>query len=229
MTAPSAAARQPGSQPGRPGRAGGPGRTRGPRRRLSEEERRGQILRATFLVVARYGLEGASANRIAEQAGVSKGLIWHYFADKTDLMKQALMAAMTSLGDELAGQVDPAAPAPGLIRTHLRWIAAWARNHQDEYRAMDEIGRKLHAPGGEAAFSVRDYERIYASREEAYRRAQEAGTFRPFNTRVMAVTYQAAVDAMLSYLDTHPDVDTGGYADALADILLAAMETSPAQ
>ena len=34
---------------------------------------------------------------------------------------------------------------------------------------------------------------------------------------------QAAIDAMLSYLDTHPETDVIRYADALADILLAAM------
>lgn len=194
-----------------------------PRQRLSEEERRAQILRATFLVVARHGFEGASANRIAEQAGVSKGLIWHYFADKTDLLKQALMSTMTSLGDELNRQIDPAATVPDRIRAHLRWIAAWARDHPDEYRAMDELVRKLRTDGGELVFSLGDYERNYQRYEEGYRRAQEDGIFRAFDTRVMAVTYQAAIDSMLAYLSAHPDLDPDRYAAELADTLLAAM------
>jgi hypothetical protein len=45
----------------------------------------------------------------------------------------------------------------------------------------------------------------------------------------MAITYQAAIDAMLSYLDAHPETDAGRYADALADILLAAMARQPGE
>jgi hypothetical protein len=41
--------------------------------------------------------------------------------------------------------------------------------------------------------------------------------------RIMAVTYQGAVDTMLAYLDSHPETDRDAYADALADLLLAAI------
>lgn len=193
-----------------------------PRQRLSEEERRAQILRATLAVVARDGFDDATTERIAEQAGVSKGLIWHYFTDKTDLMKQTLMSVMTSLGDEVSRKLE-AETGADRIRAHIRWIAAWARDHPDEYRAMDEIVRKLRSPDGEQSLTLRDYEGSYQVYEEAYRRLQADGTFRAFDTRVMAVTHQAAIDAMLSYLSTHPDADTDRYANALADILLAAM------
>lgn len=190
---------------------------------MSEQERRTQILRATFLVVARHGFEGASANRIAEQAGVSKGLIWHYFADKTDLLKQALMSAMESLGEELSRQAEPAGPAPDRIRNHIRSLAFWAKSHWDEYRAMDEIVRKLRGPDGELVFTLRDYESTYQAYEDGYRRGQAAGIFRDFDTRVMAMTYQSAIDAMLAYCYSHPDADIEEHADRLADILLAAM------
>jgi AcrR family transcriptional regulator len=191
---------------------------------LSEQQRRTQILRATFLVVARHGFEGASTSRIAEQAGVSKGLIWHYFDNKTDLLKQALMSAMDSLGEELAQQTGHAAgPAPDRIRNHIRSLASWAKSHWDQYRAMDEIVRKLRGPDGELVFTLRDYESVYQTYEDGYRRAQAAGAFRDFDTRVMAMTYQAAIDSMLAYCYSHPDVDIEEYADRLADILLAAM------
>jgi AcrR family transcriptional regulator len=205
------------------------------RHRLSEEERRAQILRATIAVVARDGFEGASTNRIAEQAGVSKGLIWHYFADKTDLLKQALMSAVGladavlrqppgSLGEELSRQADPpAGRVPDRLRNHIRSLASWARAHWDEYRAMDEIVRKLRGPDGELVFTLRDYEPVYQAYEDGYRRAQAAGIFRDFDTRVMAMTYQSAIDSMLAYCYSHPDVDIEEYADRLADILLAAM------
>ena len=175
------------------------------------------------MVVSRHGFEGASASLVAEQAGVSKGLIWHYFADKDDLMKQAVVAAVQAIQGEMVAELDLAAPVTDLIRASIRWMAAASKTHRDEINALNQITRSLRAPDGTPAFSLADYEDIYQEEEALFRRGQAEGLFRPFDTRVMAVTYQGAIDMMLSYIDSHPDTDTDGYADALADILLAAM------
>ena len=199
------------------------GPLRAARQRLSEQERRAQILRATIQVVAHHGFEAASASLIARQAGVSKGLIWHYFDDKTDLMKQAVVEAIRVIRDEVAASVDPSTPAPDAIRTFIRTIASIRMERPDEFRAMGRIASRLQKPDGSPAFSHHDYEELYQGQEALFRRGQEEGAFRDFDTRVMAITYQAAIDAMLSYLDAHPETDVDRYADALADILLAAM------
>jgi AcrR family transcriptional regulator len=205
------------------------GPPRGARQRLSEEERRAQILRATIQVVARHGFEAASASLIAEQAGVSKGLIWHYFADKTDLMKQAVVETVRVIRDEVAASVAPATPVPDALRTYIRTVAYARKERPEEFRAMDRITSRLQEPDGSQAFSQHDYEELYQGQEALFRRGQAEGAFRSFDTRVMAITYQAAVDAMLSYLDTHPETDVDRYASALADILLAAMTRQPGE
>jgi AcrR family transcriptional regulator len=200
---------------------------RGTRRRLSEEERRAQILRATIQVVARHGFEAATASLIAEHAGVSKGLIWHYFADKTDLLKQAVLATVRLVRDEVVAAVDPSTPVPDAIRTYVRTVASIRQKHPDEFRAMDRIIRRLEEPDGSPAFSLLDYEELYQGQQALFQRGQAEGAFRALDTRVMAITYQGAVDAMLSYLDSHPDANVDQYADALADILLAALTRQP--
>jgi AcrR family transcriptional regulator len=185
--------------------------------------RRADILRATILVVAQHGFEGASASKVAEQAGVSKGLIWHYFADKGDLMKQAVRAAVQMIQGEMATELDFSAPVTDLIRASIRWLATAGKTHRNEFAAMNQITRSLRAPDGSPAFSLADYEDVYQAQEALFRRGQAEGSFRPFDTRVMAVTYQGAIDMMLAYIDSHPDTDADRYADALADILLGAM------
>jgi AcrR family transcriptional regulator len=208
----------------RTGRDGGTGR-----RRLGRDERRAEILRATIAVVARHGLDGASASLIAAEAGMSKGLIWHYFTDKNDLMKQAVAACVQGIGTEIASVVDYAsAPVPDVVRATLRWLAAARRTRAAEFAAMDEIGRNLRTPDGRRAFSTDDYEAVHRAQEKLFRRGQEEGDLRPFDTRVMAVLYQGAIDTMLAYLADHPDLDTDRYADAFTDLLLAAMTTAPA-
>ncbi|GAB3928000.1 TetR family transcriptional regulator [Microlunatus endophyticus] len=193
------------------------------RRRLGEDERRAQIVRAALAVVARHGYAGASTTLIAAEAEVSKGLLWHYFADKNDLLKQAVVTTATRITDELIAELDVTAPPPELIRRSIHWIAAWSLGHRDELRAMDQISRSQRGADGLPDFTLADYEPTYASQEQLFRRGQQLGYFRPFDTRVMAVTYQGAIDMMLSYADSHPDIDIEQYADALTDIILAAV------
>jgi AcrR family transcriptional regulator len=205
------------------------GPPRAARQRLSEDQRRAQILRAAIQVVARHGFEAASASLIAAQAGVSKGLIWHYFTDKTDLMKQAVVETIRVIRDEIAATADPSTPVPDAIRTYIRAAASARKQRPEEFRAMDRITGRLQEPDGSPAFSQHDYEELYQGQEALFGRGQAEGAFRRFDTRVMAITYQAAIDAMLSYLDAHPETDAGRYADALADILLAAMARQPGE
>ncbi|MEV4421525.1 TetR/AcrR family transcriptional regulator [Patulibacter sp. NPDC049589] len=205
----------------RPATPGGPAAA--PRRRLGEDVRRAQIIRATILVVAEGGFDGASANAIAARAGVSKGLLWRYFADKHDLMRQAVIGTVEALRDAIAAELDLTAPVPDVIRAAIRRAAALSGTHREELRAVNQIIHSLRTADGSPAFDLGDYEGTYLAQETLFRRGQEEGSLRPFDTRVMAVTYQGAIDAMLAYVDSHPQVDVGAYADALADVLLAGM------
>jgi AcrR family transcriptional regulator len=200
-----------------------PARSERPRRRLGEDERRAQIVRAALAVVARHGYAGASTTLIAAEAEVSKGLLWHYFADKNDLLKQAVVSTAATITDQLIAELDITAPPPEIIRRSIHWIAAWSIDHRDELRAMDQISRTQRGPDGQPDFTLADYEPNYAAQEQLFRRGQQLGYFRQFDTRVMAVTYQGAIDMMLSYADSHPDADIEQYADALTDIILAAV------
>ncbi|WP_028927784.1 TetR family transcriptional regulator [Pseudonocardia acaciae] len=192
-----------------------------PRERLGEERRREQIIRATLEVVSERGYEYASLAHIARAAGVSKGLVSHYFGTKDDLMATAARVTMTELRDAVASELDLTAPVPDVIRSALRHAAQLGRTHSTEFRALTRITHNLRGPDGLPRLTLADYEDTYRAQEMLFRRGQEEGTLRGFDTRVMAVTYQGAIDMMLAYLDEHPDIDPVHYADALADILLA--------
>lgn len=59
----------------------------------SEETRRQDLIAATLDAIAESGLKGATVREIAERAGVTPGLIRHYFVSK-DLMFQAAYRAV---------------------------------------------------------------------------------------------------------------------------------------
>lgn len=49
-------------------------------------QRRGEIAEALWRIAAREGLEAVSLSRVADEAGVSKGRVQHYFASRDELL-----------------------------------------------------------------------------------------------------------------------------------------------
>ncbi|HEV6953854.1 MAG TPA: TetR/AcrR family transcriptional regulator [Promicromonospora sp.] len=193
------------------------------RRRLSEDVRRAQIIDATVAVVAELGYEGASLARIAERAEVSKGLVSHYFADRDRLMETVARTTLVTLRQAVAGTLALDAPVPDVIRAAVHSAARLSATHQAEMEALRQITTNLREADGSPRLGLAEYEETYLGQEALFRRGQEEGSIRDLDTRVMAVTYQGAVDTMLSYLREHPETDVERYADALADLLVAAV------
>ncbi len=103
--------------------------------------RRRQLIEATVAAIHSHGLAEATVSRISAAAGVSSGIVHHYFAGK-DALLQATMR--TLLGDlraavaaRLAGVRDPGARVAAIIdgnfapgqfapETVTAWLAFWA-------------------------------------------------------------------------------------------------------
>jgi AcrR family transcriptional regulator len=60
---------------------------------VDHDQRRQEIVAATWRVIDRHGLDEATTRRIAEEAGYSSGVLAHYFRDKDDILVQALTLA----------------------------------------------------------------------------------------------------------------------------------------
>jgi AcrR family transcriptional regulator len=204
------------AQPSRP--------ARGPRQRLSEDQRRKQIMAAAVDEVAACGYEGASLTRIAARADVAKGLVWRYFTGKDELMEATATATMAAMRADIVDALDLDQPVPDIIRAALRLAAAQVLTRRNELVALNRIVHNLHGPDGGERVTAGFYEETYLGQEELFRRGQAEGSLCDFDARVMAVTYQGSIDVMLAYLEEHPDVDPHAHAAELAEILLGGMQ-----
>ena len=63
--------------------------------------RRKELRRAAFKVLQREGLAGATLERVAIEAGASKGIVLHYFKSKQELFEQVMREANAALRDEV--------------------------------------------------------------------------------------------------------------------------------
>jgi TetR/AcrR family transcriptional regulator, fatty acid biosynthesis regulator len=71
--------------------------TTSPRRRLSPEKRKALILDHTAEIVAREGVVQLSVERIGKEAGISKSLVYAYFPNLTELLRELYQREMRAL------------------------------------------------------------------------------------------------------------------------------------
>lgn len=126
--------------------------------------RRSQLIAATLEAVDQVGLSDASIAYIARLAGVSNGIISHYFRDKNGLLEATMRHLMQSLA--LAVHARRAELADSGPREHLRamidgnfdgsqvngpaiktWLAFWAASmHHPALRRLQRINdRRLYS------------------------------------------------------------------------------------
>ncbi|MGO8958604.1 MAG: TetR/AcrR family transcriptional regulator [Streptosporangiaceae bacterium] len=70
------------------------------------DARRDEILSATWRVIARDGITGATIRAIAKEANCSRGILGHYFHDKEDILGSALLLSHRRVGARMAAAAE---------------------------------------------------------------------------------------------------------------------------
>lgn len=105
------------------------------RRRLSPEARRQQILDTAMLLTPERPLKDLTVEAVADRAGVSKSLIFHYFPTLRDLQLEVLRIgaeALVSIIDRARGDGPPEEQLANGLEAYLDFMAtrsetiAWA-------------------------------------------------------------------------------------------------------
>lgn len=74
-------------------------------KQVDHEQRRRQLAEALWRITERDGLEAASVRQVALEAGVSPGLVQHYFSSKDAMLAFAMERIGQDLGARLAARV----------------------------------------------------------------------------------------------------------------------------
>lgn len=126
-------------------------------KRLSEIRRK-ELRQAAFVVLEREGIAGATLEKVAAQAGASKGIVLHYFRNKQELFEHAMREANAVLCQAVIARLRRArtpmermdAVIEGNFEEHLfqpplchAWLSLCAEVPRDE--KMARIQRVIHA------------------------------------------------------------------------------------
>ncbi len=115
-----------------------------------ESLRRQQLIDATIHVVAEVGLKGATINLISKRAGMSSGIISHYFGSKQSLIEASVQYLLSQLKiehlpdnayDRLMKIVD--LNFSGIHRADAStrtWLSFWGQSmHDPKLYSLQEI------------------------------------------------------------------------------------------
>jgi AcrR family transcriptional regulator len=101
---------------------------------LSPERRREQLLEIGARLFAEHPYEDVWIEEVAELAGVSRGLLYHYFPTKRDFYAAVIEAHSAEL--LRLTQFDPTLPFESQLRDSLEQYLLYAERNSASYRAL---------------------------------------------------------------------------------------------
>lgn len=104
------------------------------RRRLSAHERRRQLVGIGLAKIVETPIQDLAMDDIATEAGISRGLLFHYFPTKTDFYLACIAAAGRRILRNTAP--DPDAPGPEQVETVTRLMVEQIERRRDFYLAL---------------------------------------------------------------------------------------------
>ena len=198
------------------------------RRRLSPQDRRNELLELGAEVFGQRPYDEVRIDVIAERAGVSRALMYHYFPDK-----RAFFAAVVRAEGERLFEATNTPPHPGLnlfeqlragvlayldydeAHPHGAWAAYMGMGRSDPLlRGIDDVDNDRQA--------TRIIDRIRDSLGESL----DAGAER--DLRVVVYGWLAFTFEMCRQRVVDPSIDAGAVADTCAHALLDAVARIPA-
>jgi AcrR family transcriptional regulator len=161
------------------------------RSRLSPDQRRHQLLEIGVRLLTDRSLEELSIDTLAEEAGISRGLLYHYFGGKQGYLEAVVQHA----ADELYRRTAPPAEGEPLDRLlgSITGYVDYVIENQDAYRSL----LKSAAGSNEALRAI--YETTFSALADRFFTA-DTGTFDLPDTpavRLVIHAWQAMVEDLV--------------------------------
>lgn len=183
----------------------------------------GEILAAARKVIGRFGFEGTTIDRVAEEAQIAKGTIYLYFTNKEDLLHNAVVQGIRELTCELQRNDRVDAPPIDRLGDLVREMFKIQNSNQDFLKALvldprfvtfapgDKREEELH----QAYFALLDYI------AGVLRYAMERGAIRNIDIQVASFMLSEMMTGTLrrrlvGLASTPPEAD----AEAVLDLFL---------
>lgn len=190
---------------------------------FTETGRRAQIVTAAIEVIAEVGYLKASFSRIAKHAGLSStGMISYHFAGKEDLLAACVAEIEQITGAYMSPRIDAAVGHVAQLRAYVESNIALVGEHPEAVRALIDLVKNA----GSQSAGVNGRIALF---EHHFRTGQEAGIFRAFDVRTVALALTSGLDAVVATaaIDVPEPTELTRIGRELADLYVRATAPNP--
>jgi AcrR family transcriptional regulator len=152
-------------------------------------DKRSAILAATLRLISENGFHGTAMSKVAQEAGVSAGIIYHYFASKDELMDELYKEIKRNFGSSLADCLERDQPLRIQIHQMLGAMIRYYIRRPLESAFLEQYSRSpYHRPEIELETA-----QFYVPLIELFERAKEEMIIKPLpDPVVLAFTLDVA-------------------------------------
>lgn len=168
-------------------------------KREPKEKRINEITQAAMDVFLKKGYEGTTMEAIAQEAGISKGGLYHHFQSK-DMILMAVNEKMSEkMGEIILEASQCSSVKEGILYYIEKYILLWIDHPKETSFLFLSMAKVLD--NQELLSYYHDYTVDYMNYfEEAFTMGIQSGEFIPHNVKTSAITLMAALDGILSYM-----------------------------
>ncbi|MDM4721880.1 TetR/AcrR family transcriptional regulator [Micromonospora sp. WMMA1363] len=175
-------------------------------KRLPRAVREQQMLDAAVKVFSRRGYHAASMDEIADNAGISKPMVYAYLGTKEELFVACLHREGTRMMQAIAGAVAPDLPADQRLWRGLRAFFGFVGAHRDGWAVLYRQARGEQPFAGElAAMRARLVEVAAGMLDHALR--AEGHEVAETELEVVAYALVGATESLADWLADHSEAD----------------------
>lgn len=162
-----------------------------------EDQRRQELIRATYLEVAEKGYSAVTLQDIAKRAGVSKGATLYYFATKEDLFLGALEWAVAHHHGRMHAAIEAANGPMGKLQAMLGTVFCSAQEARQFFLAYTDFisigirNKRFHD------LNAKFYQGCEGHNREIIQAGIQTGIFRPVNVDDACSMIRALIDGLM--------------------------------
>lgn len=205
------------------------------RKRLSQVERRTQIVDVAMRLFASKGFKGTTTRAIATAAGVSEAIIFRHFETKEDLYNAIIAHTIelrSSLWESLGANVKTTQDLPTTLRDFARTFVQLNRNDPTFIRLMMYSSLEDHQ--FRANFFASSRSKRQSSIREAIQRGIETGELRNVDPALTSRSFfhtllQYSVSSFISSSTPPPPEVDHAMIDNLINVFLNGLRIQPSQ
>lgn len=106
---------------------------------MTKEDKRVALIRAATKLFSERGFHGTPTAMISKEAGVSSGILFHYFPTKEDLINATYYAAKAQMMKGVTAGIDDEPTIEGKIRRMLSNSIRWSLANPQEFMFVEQF------------------------------------------------------------------------------------------